>query len=315
MPDDDLTPEEEQVRRLLADARHTEPMPADVAARLDEVLAGLPRDAPGPGPLQPAVADLDAAPAPAPRPHLAGRRRRGRRRSASASTRSTGPAISSGDDAGGSATPPPTRASRRRRRRRRGPAPSRGRRAELDCAAPARGRAELRSRSASRSSGSRQARARPAAAATAPRTTSGSACASTGGDAVLRVCDVGTLGPGELVPVPVRRRARLAGVPAGRGRDPGGRPVPVRSRRRRPGRSRSRRRRPARAGRTGKIPHLRSVLLSRRPRPPSRRARLHVRHPHDVRNVIIIGSGPSGLHRRALHRPRQPAARWSSRAR
>lgn len=38
----DLTPEEEtRVRRLLADARHTEPMPDDVVARLDRVLAGL----------------------------------------------------------------------------------------------------------------------------------------------------------------------------------------------------------------------------------------------------------------------------------
>ncbi|HYF73598.1 MAG TPA: hypothetical protein VD864_12300 [Nocardioides sp.] len=37
----ELTPAEEQVRRLLADARHTEPMPDDVAARLDRVLSGL----------------------------------------------------------------------------------------------------------------------------------------------------------------------------------------------------------------------------------------------------------------------------------
>lgn len=33
--------EEEAVRRQLAAARHTEPMPADVAGRLDDVLAGL----------------------------------------------------------------------------------------------------------------------------------------------------------------------------------------------------------------------------------------------------------------------------------
>jgi hypothetical protein len=38
---EDLTPEEEQVRRLLADARHTQPVPDDVAARLDAVLADL----------------------------------------------------------------------------------------------------------------------------------------------------------------------------------------------------------------------------------------------------------------------------------
>lgn len=38
---DDATPEERQVRRLLADARHTDPVPDDVAARLDAVLADL----------------------------------------------------------------------------------------------------------------------------------------------------------------------------------------------------------------------------------------------------------------------------------
>lgn len=35
------TPDEELVRRLLADARHDAPMPADVVARLDDVLEGL----------------------------------------------------------------------------------------------------------------------------------------------------------------------------------------------------------------------------------------------------------------------------------
>ena len=41
-PDRPLTPEQErEVRRLLADARHTEPMPVDVSARLDRVLADL----------------------------------------------------------------------------------------------------------------------------------------------------------------------------------------------------------------------------------------------------------------------------------
>ena len=43
---DDLTPEEQRVRNLLAEARHTEPLPDDIAARLDAVLADLP--APGP---------------------------------------------------------------------------------------------------------------------------------------------------------------------------------------------------------------------------------------------------------------------------
>ncbi|GAA4748103.1 hypothetical protein GCM10023350_36280 [Nocardioides endophyticus] len=41
MSDPDLTPSEEQVRRLLADARHDEPMPDDVTDRLDRVLADL----------------------------------------------------------------------------------------------------------------------------------------------------------------------------------------------------------------------------------------------------------------------------------
>jgi hypothetical protein len=40
-PADGLTPRQEEVRRLLADARHTGPMPEDVAGRLDQVLAGL----------------------------------------------------------------------------------------------------------------------------------------------------------------------------------------------------------------------------------------------------------------------------------
>jgi hypothetical protein len=41
-PARDLTPDEEsRVRGLLADARHTEPMPDDVVARLDRVLTGL----------------------------------------------------------------------------------------------------------------------------------------------------------------------------------------------------------------------------------------------------------------------------------
>jgi hypothetical protein len=44
-PEQDLTPgQEAQVRRLLSDARHTDPMPGDVVARLDRVLAGLGAD-------------------------------------------------------------------------------------------------------------------------------------------------------------------------------------------------------------------------------------------------------------------------------
>jgi hypothetical protein len=60
----ELTPEQESaVRRLLAEARHDEPIPTDVADRLDTVLAGLTRDEPG-------------APGVAPVIDLAARRRR-----------------------------------------------------------------------------------------------------------------------------------------------------------------------------------------------------------------------------------------------
>jgi hypothetical protein len=40
-PETPGSPEAEAVRRLLAEARHTEPMPDDVVARMDDVLAGL----------------------------------------------------------------------------------------------------------------------------------------------------------------------------------------------------------------------------------------------------------------------------------
>lgn len=44
----ELTPEQDaQVRRLLAEARHDEPVPAHVGERLDRVLADLSRDEPG----------------------------------------------------------------------------------------------------------------------------------------------------------------------------------------------------------------------------------------------------------------------------
>jgi len=60
----ELTPEqEEEVRRLLAEARHDEPIPAAVADRLDAALADLTRDQP-------------AAPGVAPVIDLAARRRR-----------------------------------------------------------------------------------------------------------------------------------------------------------------------------------------------------------------------------------------------
>lgn len=49
--------EDDQIRRLLADARHTEPIPPDVAERLDGALADLRADRP----LRPTVTDLAAA--------------------------------------------------------------------------------------------------------------------------------------------------------------------------------------------------------------------------------------------------------------
>src|SRR4051794_41919704 len=48
-----------EVRRLLADARHDEPIPDQVGERLDRVLAGLGRDEPGSPGVAPVV-DLAA---------------------------------------------------------------------------------------------------------------------------------------------------------------------------------------------------------------------------------------------------------------
>ena len=45
--------EDERIRRLLADARHTEPMPEAVVARLDRVLSGLSDDRTERGPSGP----------------------------------------------------------------------------------------------------------------------------------------------------------------------------------------------------------------------------------------------------------------------
>lgn len=68
MPDSpEPTPQEEQVRRLLAEARHTAPTPDDVVARLDGVLADLGRERAGAG----RPAEL-----PTPPGDLAGARRR-----------------------------------------------------------------------------------------------------------------------------------------------------------------------------------------------------------------------------------------------
>jgi hypothetical protein len=58
--DPDLTPAEEQVRRLLADARYTEPLPDDVADRLDRVLADLGAEDEDPARRTPPPIDLAA---------------------------------------------------------------------------------------------------------------------------------------------------------------------------------------------------------------------------------------------------------------
>ncbi len=72
-----LTPaEEERVRRLLADARHTEPTPDDVVARLDSVLAGLAAEAGQAGDQAPVPEPVVAG---APVADLAAARRRRRR--------------------------------------------------------------------------------------------------------------------------------------------------------------------------------------------------------------------------------------------
>ena len=55
----DLPPDQDAVRRLLAEARHDEPVPPAVAARLDAVLAELTADRRGPSATSPVV-DLGA---------------------------------------------------------------------------------------------------------------------------------------------------------------------------------------------------------------------------------------------------------------
>jgi hypothetical protein len=72
---DHLTPDpdDEAVRRLLADARHTAPMPAEVAARMDDALADLARGIPADS------GDVDPTPSSPPDPvvvSLAAQRRR-----------------------------------------------------------------------------------------------------------------------------------------------------------------------------------------------------------------------------------------------
>lgn len=74
---DELSPEQEaDVRRLLAQARHDEPVPDDVAARLDDVLAGLVADE-GVDDLE--VFESDSGSNPAPVTDLAAARHRRRK--------------------------------------------------------------------------------------------------------------------------------------------------------------------------------------------------------------------------------------------
>jgi hypothetical protein len=54
-----LSATEQEVRRLLASARHTEPVPPEVATRLDGVLAGLAAAEESPAPPPAPVTDLD----------------------------------------------------------------------------------------------------------------------------------------------------------------------------------------------------------------------------------------------------------------
>ncbi len=60
-PDPEVTPEQEaHLRRLLAEARHADPIPVDVAARLDRVLEQLAAEGPADAAEQPGVVDLGA---------------------------------------------------------------------------------------------------------------------------------------------------------------------------------------------------------------------------------------------------------------
>lgn len=54
-------PQEQEVRRLLAQARHLEPIPADVGARLDRVLSDLSLAETGPGDTEPTPPVIDLA--------------------------------------------------------------------------------------------------------------------------------------------------------------------------------------------------------------------------------------------------------------
>ena len=124
MSDPDLTPAEEQVRRLLADARLDEPLPDDVADRLDRVLADLQDEtaaaARRPGrPRPPAAGAGSPATCSSPRPRSSS--------SASASAGSTSAARATTTRGAGSAdssaieSAPKSDRRRRERRRRRSP--------------------------------------------------------------------------------------------------------------------------------------------------------------------------------------------------
>ena len=301
------------MRRLLAEARHDEPIPAEVADRLDRVLAGLARDEPG-------------APGVAPVVDLAARRRR---RNAAALLAGAAAVIVAGfgvgqvidvgsdsDDAATRARQPQTRT--RDRREAAGP----GR--EAAPTPPAAAADDRASSAAPQPRPTGQRRSHPPLEA--PR----SATSSDQLDAADAATTAGSAARA--------RRTRRSPRSAARRRHPANKYGTRRASSPRcydgaPGRARAaaaaptaasrptcsvRHRRPrwpaspspldARAARRGNLPRLRSVVDSTdHSRRPSVHVRAPQRHHHRLR--------PDRLHRSGLRRPGQPAARSSSRAR
>ena len=298
--DDELTPAEaERVRRLLAEARHTEPMPDDVAARLDRVIAGLADD-------PESRATREEASAPVVR--LDERRRRaGRLLLAAAAVvvggvavgqlvgdagdegEASSPAAETADDqglpapdrdsAGSGATfdgtdeeMPGAVSTTRRSISRQPPAVLRSPRFAGDARALAPGSAA-------------QSKARRAAGPVRRRAGRGDALPCRG------------MGRRPLRPGRPRRRVGLAGLPAPARRHPRGRPVPVRHRLPRAlgdppaGLIRTRRAggRAYGVARECHSPTIGSVRVT-----PQPRSSMSDQPTTEPRNVIVIGSGPAG---------------------
>ena len=224
MSDPDLTPAEEQVRRLLADARHDEPMPDDVAERLDRVLADLHDEAPHAVPHPPSTSP----------PGVDGVRRatcssRPRPSSCSASAisqidlggqevrRHTGSADSS------AAEPAPPEGRRRRRRRRPAPRPAPPvvltlRPASTGEVRPLVADARWQRTSATLADGRSPARPRTSCATTRPGARASGSASSTTGSPAYWCCGPAVRGPPRRRPLPLRRpRAvtRSVTVPVG----------------------------------------------------------------------------------------------------